>query len=485
MSKKKPGIIPGKAGVSPATPPTAAGPSPQDAPSALRGGGRSDKSGSGSSTGDPPSVRVALLRTLRHFFPDFGIWLRSVRDGRDPRWITYPIGFELWTALFLFWSKLSARRQIRFQFATPTCLSLLNELAGSEMKRMMAPDTLPYGLARIGKDDLAQIQHALVYRLIRSKSLRFARLLKRHYMIAIDMTGYHTFDYPHCDSCLKREMQSGTIYLHEVLEAKLISPGGMALSVATEFLDKTAAPSNESRQDCELKAFYRLVERLQKLFPQLSICLLLDGLYPVQPVLDRCREYGWEYLITFKEGRAPAAFDEYERLCALGGESASGQQGERTQKFRWLNGLPYAGHPVNVLECQETDRGGTAKRFVWMTNLKGEQANYRELSNQGGRQRWRVENEGFNMQKNGGYGLEHAYSEDEDLMKSFYLLMQIAHTIYQLLEKGLLNGLIAKAFGSIRNVARRFLEEVRLLPADWEAQRKLLDIRIQIRLDTT
>lgn len=41
--------------------------------------------------------------------------------------------------------------------------------------------------------------------------------------------------------------------------------------------------------------------------------------------------------------------------------------------------------------------------------------------------RWKIENQGFNLQKNSGLNLEHAYSTDPDVMKSFYYLMQIAH----------------------------------------------------------
>jgi hypothetical protein len=41
------------------------------------------------------------------------------------------------------------------------------------------------------------------------------------------------------------------------------------------------------------------------------------------------------------------------------------------------------------------------------------------LANEGGRLRWRIENEGFNVQKNGGYNLEHAYTKNEHGMKIY------------------------------------------------------------------
>src|SRR5262249_30318045 len=78
-------------------------------------------------------------------------------------------------------------------------------------------------------------------------------------------------------------------------------------------------------------------------------------------------------------------------------------------------------------------------------------------------------NQGFNMQKNSDLNLEHVYSREETLMPVYYLLLQIAHLILQLLEKGSLLRRLARevrktpqqVFGAIRNIARRLLESVR------------------------
>jgi len=103
-------------------------------------------------------------------------------------------------------------------------------------------------------------------------------------------------------------------------------------------------------------------------------------------------------------------------------------------------------------------------------------------ANEGGRLRWKIENEGFNMQKNGGYNLEHPYSKDEVAMKNFYLLLQIAHIISQLIEKGsLLKKEIKKVLGSIRNVSRMLLESLRTKPPDIEELQMELSIPFQIR----
>jgi hypothetical protein len=49
--------------------------------------------------------------------------------------------------------------------------------------------------------------------------------------------------------------------------------------------------------------------------------------------------------------------------------------------------------------------------------------------------RWKIENEGFNVQKKGCFGLEHAYTNHPNSAKVFYFLLQIAHLLAQLLYK--------------------------------------------------
>ena len=60
-----------------------------------------------------------------------------------------------------------------------------------------------------------------------------------------------------------------------------------------------------------------------------------------------------------------------------------------------------------------------------------------------------MENEGFKVPKNRGFNLKHPYSQNERAMKNFYLLLQIAYLISQLIEKGsLLKEKIERVFGS-------------------------------------
>ena len=80
------------------------------------------------------------------------------------------------------------------------------------------------------------------------------------------------------------------------------------------------------------------------------------------------------------------------------------------------------------------DKKGT--EFVYMTDVSITNKNIEETIYIG-RKRWKIENEGFNMQKNGTFDIGHLYSKDSTAIKVHYLMIQIAHIIRQLLEKGI------------------------------------------------
>lgn len=70
----------------------------------------------------------------------------------------------------------------------------------------------------------------------------------------------------------------------------------------------------------------------------------------------------------------------------------------------------------NWLECKETR--------LWTE------------TNETGRLRWKIENEGFNTLKNGGYGMQHKWARKSYRgLKNYYQFMQMGHLINQLMEK--------------------------------------------------
>jgi hypothetical protein len=314
-------------------------------------------------------------------------------------------------------------------------------------------------------------------------------------VIAIDGTGRLTFPARHCPHCLTVTHSGKTTYYHPLLEAKLVRPKGFAFSILTEVIENPG--ENPSKQDGELRAFYRLAERLKEEFPRLPLCLSLDSLFAGGPTMSICEQHNWQFMIVHKDGDIPFVHQEFESLLPLTPENhftlRTGPQGKTRQEYRWINDITYTDsekkkHRMGVLECVESEPDPKqpdqikTTHFRWITNFTLKDKQVIKLANQGGRIRWKIENEGFNVQKNGGFDLEHAYSTDPVASKVFYFLLQIAHLLAQLIEKG---SLFRQAFpdgvGSAKNIAFRLLEAWRNLRLSAQRIHEILDTRLQIR----
>ena len=437
-----------------------------------------------------------LIQTINHFAPQFWSDLSKVRDPRDPTRIIYRAELELFVAILFVMLRIKVRRNIKYKLGTPAFVDNLRSLWETFYPHVLGAypfpealfhgDTLNYLLRRIEPSDIHEyLRKPVIKRLLRNRCLESFRLLDHWYVIAVDGTGYRTFHRRHCKNCLKAELEHGTVFMHKVLEAKLVLPGlGMALSVGTEFIENE--DENVSKQDCEQRAFYRLAKRLKGDFPQLNICLAVDGLYLSKPMMDLCAKNRWHYLITFKEGSASALFEEYEALLGLTPENAlSKKHGGAVANYRWINDIDWDDRVVHALENREQTPEGD-KRFVWATDFRVDGDNVERLEMEGGRSRWIIENQGFNVQKNGGYGLEHAFSSDSTAMKNVYLLTQMAHIFNQLMEKGsLLREHLKTQLGSLKVLSERLwaaLTETRIDPIRLRA---IVAQRIQIRFDTS
>jgi hypothetical protein len=347
---------------------------------------------------------------------------------------------------------------IRYKFSTEAFLENLSNITGTFLKKIAHPDTLEYFTQRLCPEQLYQIRRRMIARLIRSKCLDKFRL-EGYFLIAVDGTGHLVFKERHCPACLTKKKEGQILYYyHNVLEAKLVTENGLCLSVETEFIENS---DGNTKQDCELAAFYRLTKRLKRQFPQLKICLLLDALYGAAPVMEIAKRYQWKYIITFKRGSMPERYEEYSCLKKLSKENVIELlDGKIRQSYTWVNGMEHKGNFFDVAElCEKKEDGQT--RFVWLTNFKLNKNNIVNIAN-GGRLRWKIENEGFNVQKQRGFNLEHPYSQNETSMKNFYLLLQIAHIITQIMEKGsLLKERILKDFGSVTALFEQLLEDLR------------------------
>ena len=433
----------------------------------------------------------ALFGTVTHFFGGFRRLFSEVTDSRDPRKVSYPVAALAFTGVLLFLCHLGARRQIKLQLHSLASAVTFEALLG--VSSIPHGDTLNDAFKQFNPEDFQRVVSHLDHMPIRKKVLYFSRVLEKYFVVAVDGTGTVTYSARHCSHCLTQTRNGKTIYYHNVLEAKLVTQNGFAFSLMSEFIENPG--ENPTKQDCELKAFYRLAPRLKAAFPRLPILLALDALYACGPVFQVCTDHDWKFTIVLTDKDLPSVNEEFQALSALQPSNRlsfhTGKNREVKQEFRWADQILYTDsakteHTLHAVECIETkpDRHGkvASSTWKWVTNLKISKANVITMANDAGRRRWKIENQGFNAQKTGGYRLEHAYTTNPNASKIFYYLLQIAHTISQLLYNGSLLGKTGrKALGAIRNLALRILEAWRNATLTMASIERITQLRFQIR----
>lgn len=432
---------------------------------------------------------ATFVQTVRHFFPEINDWFQALPDSRVQDACIYETRFMVWWGLLLFLLQLGSRRQLNFRLDAlgTSVLANINRLANTHQETRPVHGTLDHFLGHVRPDSFGQLRTRIVRRLARNKVLDPARLLGC-LRILLDATGLFYFAERHCEHCLSQQHGDTTIYLHNVLEAKIVGPGDMVLSLGSEFIENGDADTAKSRsaevikQDCELNAFSRLAPRLHQEFPQMRLCLCVDSLYACGRFFQACQDHGWNYVITFKPTVLPTVWKDFQSLLSL----VPNQRVERIlpdgtrQVYRWVNDLSYTdsdGRPwtFDALQCEETTPDQVTTTFAWITCFRVDAQTVEAIANQGGRDRWKIENQGFNRQKNSGLNLQHLYSRDPDKLKAYYYLLQIACILLSLLEQGSLLKRLAEEyhrtpwqlFGSLKNLAESLIESIRCF--DWPA----------------
>ncbi len=375
-----------------------------------------------------------LFKTITHFFPNLIERIQQIEDCRKKS--DYELVELIMACIYMSIFKADSRNAFNNERQEGNFKDNYEKIFKMRLPHM---DTADNVMRRINPDELQQLKTDLIRTLLEKKIFHKFRLFKRFFVIAVDGTGLMTFSKRHCEHCLTKTSKKGKVtYFHHVLEAKLICQNGFAISIATEWIENPEGDFD--KQDCEMKAFPRLAEKIKKTFPRLPICITADGLYPNQTFFGICKLNHWSFIVTFKDGNLPSVWQEVTILREITTDNKYQQTIFRKQKkinrdYTWLNEIDYQDFQLNWIECIETIEGPESEqvtRFVHVTDLKADRSTTAKIS-QTGRLRWKIENEGFNTQKNQGYNLKHKFSRTSLIAaKNYYQCIQIAHLINQL-----------------------------------------------------
>jgi hypothetical protein len=373
--------------------------------------------------------------------------LSKIKDPRNPKKIKHKLSVLMIYGILCFVFQMSSRREANREMTRPMFWENLKVIF-PELESLPHHDTLKRLLSKIEVNKIESIHVALIRKMIRNKKfLRY--LIDNCYPIAIDGTQKFYRDWLWDEQCLERsvgkENDKQSQYYVYVLEANLAFRNGMCIPLMSEFLSYTEGDTGNNKQDCELKAFYRLAARLKEAFPALKIMVLLDGLYAKGPVIEICRKNKWEFMIVLKDDALPSVLTEFEALAGLEVKNRHRcTWGNRRQNFKWANDIEYRfgangkkRQILHVVECKETWQDVDKKsgeiiennsRHVWISSKPLNRWNLHERCNLGARNRWSIET-GILVEKHHGYRYEHCFSYNWNAMKGYHYLMRLGHML--------------------------------------------------------
>ena len=439
-----------------------------------------------------------MLITVRQHFPELLDWMREVDDCRQKA-SEYALAAHLTACLAMFLFKAGSRNQYNQYREDELFRRNFRRLFGFGMPH---GDSVQNVIKLLNVDQIEQLKYKMVQALIQRKTFHPTRYRDKWLRIAIDGSGMGSYDHKRDDQCLHKTSKKGKeTWFHSVLEARLVTPQGFSISIATEWIENPE-DGEYDKQDCERKAFTRLADKLKTQYPRLPMLILADGLYPYEGFFAICEANQWAFCVTFKEGNLPSAWKKVNELKPFQVTNTSREalylpSGKVVEQvFVWVADVTYKGHTFNWLECLETvttpnsDESkvkSETTRFVQITNLPINASNIAGTSSTG-RLRWKIENEGFNTLKNGGYEMEHQYARKSYIaLKNYFQFMQMAHLIHQLMtintrfqEKFMK----AKNHPTLKNIWRDLVSAMQWFDFDEQELEYRIGIRHQFRFST-
>lgn len=370
---------------------------------------------------------------------------RQIPDPRDPRRITWEMPAVMMSAFAMFF------------FQHPSLLEYQRRMkkksGRSNLERVFGIEDLPSDTQMREILDGAPIEPLLgvlseVFERMRRVgwTVKFVTEVegRKVYTVALDGSQYFSSTKIECPGCLRRADKNGEIhYSHVVVGATLVRAGSHAILPLDA--EQVRNEDGQEKQDCEVNAGKRLVQRLRQQHRQLSLCVMGDDLYAHEPFVLDLRELRMGFVLVAKPASHVELFDWVEDLDRLGecvrGKWEEGPASKRRYfEYRIAHQVPLtqAGEVlVNFVEVWERNKEGKViYHNSWVTDFKVKPENAAIIIGIG-RSRWKIENEQFNVQKNHGYELEHNYGHGQQTLSMvFYLLNLLAFLAHQVLEFG-------------------------------------------------
>jgi hypothetical protein len=272
----------------------------------------------------------------------------------------------------------------------------------------------------------------------RAKQLELFKFMDDKFLIPLDGVQYFSSNKIYCNCCLAKTKNKITTYSHQVVAAAMVCPGiKQVIPLAPEPIQNS---DGNTKQDCEINAGKRIVNKIRSTHPKLKIIITGDGLYSKQPFIDELKKNGMSFILVAKPTDHTLLyqwFSEFQQMRETRKLEFQDQKSRR-HLYEWANDIPLNGSKdadnVNYFEYSILQGDKLNYHNSWVTDIPITKDNIVQLV-KGGRARWKIENEAFNTLKNQGYHLEHNFGHgDKYLSYNLLLFNFLAFFMHQIFE---------------------------------------------------
>lgn len=407
-----------------------------------------------------------LYSIIIKYLPKLFDMFNELTDIRNQSYVTYEMKTICVTRLFALLCGLTTMCDISNKLNSEYSIKNIAKICGQQIDELPYWETIQDVFININTDELRNIQKYIVKTLIRSKMFdKFKH--EGYFQLVIDGTGLSSHDYNLNNNCIIKSYKDGKkAYCKYVLECKLIV-GNIVISLDSEFIENDISLTNKEKQDCEIKAFIRMAKRIKKNYPKQKFIITGDALYAAKPIIDICCKNKWKYIFNLND-RLRSVFKDFNDYIEYFNDTTK-------DNYYLDKNYKYKNHIFNIIKYIDKKKNKETN-FHYITNLDVNDFNIENIVKLG-RNRWKIENNGFYTQKHRTFNIKHLNSRNDTALKNHYFFIQFAHTIRQLLEQG--NILVKTLKLKIKEVSAFLISALTSKPTNLNN----LETKFQLRFD--
>jgi hypothetical protein len=380
-----------------------------------------------------------LIKRLEQSFEGFP----DLRSGKNSIYEIRDVGMSAFSVFFTQSpSFLAHQRDMKLRKGRSNAESLfqLSEIPSDNQIRNLLDPVSPEQLQGVYRQTFQALEQTDI--------LESRRCHANQLLVAMDGTEYFSSTNIHCENCNHRELSHGkTNYFHSALTPVIVQPGNeTVISLEPEFI---LPQDGHEKQDCEIQAAKRWVEKQGEFYAKRGVTILGDDLFSRQPFCLALKDKHFHFILVCKPDSHSHLYQTVDFLAAnqvLGTKVVRRWVGKYAEisTYRYANQLPLCGEKDALLVgwCEVSiareDTGAAIYKNAFVTDFEVSETSVEAIARDG-RARWKIENENNNVLKTKGYHIEpnigHGSQHLASLLLSLNLLAFLFHTVLDLVDE--------------------------------------------------